>query len=555
MRVEAVRSANDASRSLPPVHAPPKKRMGCYVLDAEIGVGRTEAVHLGRLLGAGGFTRTVAIKRLRLPFAGDPELVAGFVARARRVARIRHPNVVPTLDIVTSAGEVFVVTEYVLGHSLYDVLRSCKSRRQAVPPSIAFAVIVGVLEGLHAAHEACDELGEPLGIVHGAVSPHNILVGTDGAPHLIDFCGAGPHGRSQNEPGGAVRPKASYTAPWLRGDARLDRRADVFAASVVLREMLSGNGLLRRAGVPHAAAGVRRPKVDLRRPPAGGADAIDMVVLRGLGRDAARRYSTALEMARELAAVAPIARPSEVAGWLDGLLGKVIAKRARPPSPIERDGARERADEGARASEPTLRLCARRKTSDGGEEFGTRVPDFQPGMDGCKTTRTGRGGPTIPAAPLHDGSAWGDLLRRIPLARDRFVAAFRRSRRGRVAVLIAAVVLLGMAAVQARSRVSTLARSSRSVANRGELRTGAASPPAVGRLDAPPTFDGVPREGPSPGGQATRDAARATIASPTCTRECPDAMASDDTLPEAHRAASTAPARHRSIRSRDAARR
>src|SRR5260221_12924490 len=100
-------------------------------------------------------------------------------AEARIVARIRHPNVVPTLDVVALDQELLLVMEYVVGESLSSLLHPSQSQKPAPIPIIA-DIMIGVLHGLHAAHEARNEKGEPLNIVHRDISPQNILVGTDG---------------------------------------------------------------------------------------------------------------------------------------------------------------------------------------------------------------------------------------------------------------------------------------------------------------------------------------------------------------------------------------
>ena len=93
----------------------PSQIIGRYALFGALASGGMATVHLGRLLGPAGFSRTVAIKRLHEQFASDPEFVAGFLDEARLAARIRHPNVVPTLDVVATDGQLFLVMEYVQG--------------------------------------------------------------------------------------------------------------------------------------------------------------------------------------------------------------------------------------------------------------------------------------------------------------------------------------------------------------------------------------------------------------------------------------------------------
>src|SRR5207237_2689417 len=96
----------------------PLRVVGRYEIYAAVAAGGMATVHFGRLRGPVGFSRTVAIKQLHPQFARDPEFVAMFLDEARLAARIRHPNVMPTLDVVTTDGELFLVMDYVHGESL-----------------------------------------------------------------------------------------------------------------------------------------------------------------------------------------------------------------------------------------------------------------------------------------------------------------------------------------------------------------------------------------------------------------------------------------------------
>src|ERR1043166_3195588 len=117
------------------------KVIGRYALFGEIASGGMATVHFGRLVGPVGFSRTVAIKRLHPQFAKDPEFVAMFLDEARLAARVRHPNVVHTLDVVSTQDEIFLVMEYVAGESLSRLLRAVKERNQNVPPRIASSIV------------------------------------------------------------------------------------------------------------------------------------------------------------------------------------------------------------------------------------------------------------------------------------------------------------------------------------------------------------------------------------------------------------------------------
>src|SRR5262245_39122437 len=112
------------------------------------------SVYIGRLEGPAGFSKIVAIKRLHPHLSSVHGLSPILRDEARLASRVRHPNVVPILDVVLQDGELIIVMEYVHGESLSRLLSASPKTSQRVPPAIASAIAVGVLEGLHAAHEA-----------------------------------------------------------------------------------------------------------------------------------------------------------------------------------------------------------------------------------------------------------------------------------------------------------------------------------------------------------------------------------------------------------------
>src|SRR5215472_12533797 len=215
-----------------PAHA---RVIGRYALYDELAAGGMATVHFGRLLGHAGFSRTVAIKKLYPQYAKDPEFVSMFLDEARLAARVRHPNVVTTLDVVSTAGELLLVLEYVHGESLSRLLRATAEAGALVPWRIAAAIVSGVLHGLHAAHEAKSERGEPLDLVHRDVSPQNVTVGVDGVARVLDFGIAKAVGRLTHTRGGLVKGKYSYMAP-EQVQGIVTRRSDVFSAAILLWE-------------------------------------------------------------------------------------------------------------------------------------------------------------------------------------------------------------------------------------------------------------------------------------------------------------------------------
>jgi eukaryotic-like serine/threonine-protein kinase len=337
--------------------------LGRYALYDKIASGGMGSVHIGRLLGPAGFARTVAIKRMHPHVAEDPQFVSMFLDEARLAARIHHPNVVPTLDIVATTGELFLVMEFIQGESLSHLIRAAKARGEKIPADMVAAIMVGALLGLHAAHEAMSDRGEPLGIVHRDVSPQNILVGTDGVARVLDFGVAKAIDRvHQTTQDGQLKGKLAYMAPEQIGGV-VSRATDVYAASVVLYEALTGKGLF--AG-ENGAQTLERILKGCVVPPShhvsGVLSALDAVTMRGLRVDPAERYSTARDMARALEDAIPLPTASRIGDWVEIAARETLVERSSRIVRIESDSlSRMDRDAPAKAAPLPPRTSSRRR--------------------------------------------------------------------------------------------------------------------------------------------------------------------------------------------------
>jgi serine/threonine protein kinase len=312
--------------------------IGRYALHGELASGGMAAVHLGRLLGPVGFSRTVAIKRLHSHHARDPEFVNMFLDEGRIVARIKHPNVVPTLDIVALDGELFLVMEYVHGAPISKIMGALSRRKERMPVNIAVGICVGFLEGLHAAHEAKNEDGAPLHIVHRDISPQNVIVGADGIPRVLDFGIAKAAERLQVTEDGSFKGKLGYMPPDVLSGGVVDRRADLWGAAVVLWEMLVGKRLFSAGESPHALVRMIVER-ETEAPSARGvatSPALDAVILRALAKDPGQRYATAREMASALEDATPVASARVIGDWLAMIVGDQLEERAALVEQVER---------------------------------------------------------------------------------------------------------------------------------------------------------------------------------------------------------------------------
>jgi hypothetical protein len=313
-------------------------RIGEYSIYEAIASGGMASVHFGRFAAHAGLTRTVAVKRMHPHLAKDPDFVAMFVDEARLAARIRHPNVVATLDVLAASDELLIVMEYVHGEPLADLVQEMAVRRARMPPPIACALVADLLSGLHAAHEATDDHGQSLGIVHRDVNPENVLVGADGIARVLDFGVAKAVGRLQVTREGHVKGKIAYMAPEQVRGAVVSRATDTYSAAVVLWELLAGRRLFdggRDAELIEKIlfGAVDAPSAVMPNVP----EQVNAVVLRGLARDPSERFQTARDMVRALREAVRPASASEVSDWVESIAGETLARRAATLAAIDRD--------------------------------------------------------------------------------------------------------------------------------------------------------------------------------------------------------------------------
>lgn len=300
-------------------------------------------VYLGRVLGAGGFQRLVAVKKMHPHIASDPEFVVMFLDEARLAAGIRHPNVVATLDIEQGSDGLFLVMEYVEGHSAHVLEKVMRHFGQRMPTPVLLRVVLDALAGLHAAHGLRGADGRPIGLVHRDVSPQNILVGVDGVSRITDFGVARAEARISSTRGSQVKGKVPYMSPEQLRAEELDSRSDVYAMGVVLWELLAGRRLFKApsdgALVAMVLTGVTQPPSAVVADVPSELDAVCMQALSPAVDDRfsnAAEFADALERAAELSGV-PIATPRAVGRFVT----QTLEQAGLLPLPLPLAGAGE----------------------------------------------------------------------------------------------------------------------------------------------------------------------------------------------------------------------
>jgi serine/threonine protein kinase len=193
------------------------------------------------LHGAFGFRKRVALKVILPEIADEAHYRKMFLDEAHVVSLLAHPNVAQVLDVGEDQGILFLVVEWVDGLTLEHLLRAGAASGDPVPLGVLLRVIADVAAGAHAAHQLRSERGEPLGIVHRDISPHNVLVGAAGLSKLIDFGIAKSSLRQATATRtGHARGKPSYLAPEQAMKFGIDHRADVWALGATLYRALHG---------------------------------------------------------------------------------------------------------------------------------------------------------------------------------------------------------------------------------------------------------------------------------------------------------------------------
>ncbi len=281
------------------------KKLGRYEMLAQLAAGGMATVYVARAQGVAGFERLVAIKVLHPHLAHDDEFISMFLDEARLAARIRHPNVVPTLDISDSQGDgYFLVMEYIEGDHLGALLREAARGSARLTPPVTLRIVVDALEGLGAAHTLKDGDGKPLTIVHRDISPHNILLGTDGVARITDFGVAKAEVRLSSTRDGQFKGKLAYMAPEQASNGTADQRSDLFSMGIVLWESLTGRRLFRADNNGELLNRLLNSPIPAPSEYVPEIAALDPVLKKALARDPAERFQSAAEFVEAIEAAA-----------------------------------------------------------------------------------------------------------------------------------------------------------------------------------------------------------------------------------------------------------
>ena len=277
-------------------------RFGKYELLDRIAAGGMAEIFRARYEPAPGVTKQVVIKRILPHYAENKAFIGMFTNEARIVMGLSHGNIAQVFDFGSIDGDYFLAMELVDGHPLSKVVKRMRTLGIPVlPPEYAAFICAEMLKGLHYAHARLDESGRPLKIVHRDVSPQNVLISYEGQVKLVDFGIAKARNASADETAAnAVKGKYAYFAPEQAKAKELDARTDVFAAGIVLYELLTGQlpfqGRLMDVMARIVRGQFQKPRERNPRIPPD----LERVVLKAMALEKADRYQTAEAFQQDL---------------------------------------------------------------------------------------------------------------------------------------------------------------------------------------------------------------------------------------------------------------
>lgn len=279
--------------------------VGKYELLEVVGQGGMATVWRAQSNHARG-SSSVAIKVMLQRLCNDPHFVELFIEEARVSSRLQHSNVVQIFDFGEDEGIYFLVMEWVDGLDLLDYARSFTEHNYFMPWAALAIIAIEVLKGLHSAHHLLDESGRSSPIFHRDVTPHNILLGINGAVKLTDFGLAKATDRGSMTLPHVLKGKISYTAPEMTRGVKANARTDIFSLGVTLWEALAGRKMFDATSPLQVVKQIQAWSVpalrDLR--PDLPVELVG-IVERAIARDPEQRFGSAQEFASALSHLLP----------------------------------------------------------------------------------------------------------------------------------------------------------------------------------------------------------------------------------------------------------
>jgi serine/threonine protein kinase len=278
---------------------------GKYFLLKRLAQGGMGEIYIAKQQGPGGFSKTVALKKVLPHLSENKEFIAGFLSEAALSAKMSHRNIVNVFDfgLDEESNSYFLTMEYIAGKPLNNVLETCVQRKERMPLALIRDIAIQMSDGMSYAHNLADDLGQQLNLVHRDLNPANLLVSYGGDVKIIDWGIAKSEMSQVKTEAGMIKGKFVYMSPEQSMAKKLDKRSDIFAAGITLYEMLTGENPFHKPNVVLSLEAIQR----LDPPPPSEFDpalaGFDPIVAKALAKDREKRYQDCSEMSEDLKSV------------------------------------------------------------------------------------------------------------------------------------------------------------------------------------------------------------------------------------------------------------
>lgn len=276
------------------------QKFGKYFLLNKIAMGGMAEIYRGKTVGAEGFEREVAIKRILPHFTEDESFVKMFIDEATIAAKLHHANIVQIFDFDMVDESYYIAMEYIEGKDLKRIIE--KGIEVNKPLNIFQSVFITIeaCKGLHYAHTKKHK-NKPINIIHRDISPHNVMVSFNGEVKLMDFGIAKAASRSTKTRAGTVKGKCAYMSPEQARGKNLDPRSDLFAMGILLWELVTYRRLFLGDSDFETLSNVLKADVP---PPSKFNPQIpkelEAVIFKALSKDREERYASVAHFLKEL---------------------------------------------------------------------------------------------------------------------------------------------------------------------------------------------------------------------------------------------------------------
>ena len=276
-------------------------KLGDYLILEKIAHGGMAQIYKAKTADPQGIERLVVIKRILPHISSNPEYVDMLIDEAKIAVHFNQGNIAQIYDLGRVGSDYFIVMEYVDGKTLGQILRDFNERGEPLPLDLIVYCMAEVCKGLDYMHRKEGPDAKPLGVVHRDISPQNIIVAYSGTVKIIDFGVAKSIDKLSQTESGVLKGKFAYMSPEQAEGDEIDRRSDIFAAGILLWELLTSQRLFKRKTNPETVKAVRKasvvPPSKLRADVPKG---LDKIVMKALQKRRGARYPWASEMAADL---------------------------------------------------------------------------------------------------------------------------------------------------------------------------------------------------------------------------------------------------------------